>query len=112
MSRLLTRGYSTGASTLAGSVNPITTAAQFGAQDAAHRIDAVHFTGGSSIASTVGYILRVGPSSAQFTDYVLVSDDSSVLNVRIEGLGLLGNNWEVILPTTNARGTAVLIFGS
>src|SRR3990172_1810711 len=109
--RLLTRGYTTGATTVAGSTNPVTTAAQFGSQDAAHVLQSVQITGGSSIASTVGFILRTGPSSDGWSSYVLAAGDSSELNIRIDGLDIKATNWELAMPTTSARGFAVLVFG-
>ena len=111
--RLLSETLTTAATTIAGSTNPITTAARFGSPTAgAHRIEAVQFTGGSSIESTVGYLLRAGESSDNWTTYVLAPGGSSDLNVRIDGLGILANNWELVTPTTSARGTVGIVFGN
>src|SRR3990167_10512395 len=95
MTRLLTNGYSTAVSTIAGGslgFGAIAGEAVGIGPSGAHRIEKVQLSGGSSIASTAGIILRYGQSSAGFTSVVLYAGDSSDVNVWFDGLGIVATN--------------------
>src|SRR3990167_1304232 len=114
MARLLSNEYSTAATTVASPTfgqGSIAGEAVGAIGSPAHVIELVQLSGGSSIASTAGVVLRYGQSSDGFSSVVLYAGDSSDVNVAFEDLGIKSNEWEVSLPTTSARGWSVLVFG-
>ena len=108
--RLLSNGRSTGATSFAGISSAQDNSYKGGG--ASHRLEIVQITGGSSVASTVGYLLRYGPSSnGDATTVILCGSDSSVMNFRSEDLGIVANWFELIAPSTAANGHFGLVFG-
>ena len=109
MSRVLTNGFSTAASSVASRT---TVASSLGGPQASHSIEAVSISGGSSIASTVGIRLLYGMNSTDENSVTLFAGDSSDVNATVSGLGIKASVWEVTLPTTSARGWAVSVLGN
>ena len=104
--KLLSNGQTTAATTFGGGAMGFgglsTAAATLGI--AAHRIEEIVVRGDSSNADTVGILFRYGVSSGGYTTINLGSGNSSVLNIRLTGLGLSASDWEFLTPTT-AGGT-------
>ena len=106
--RMLSNGFSTAATSVAARAAG---GSSFG-QQSAYVIESVAVSGGSSAASTVGVILRYGVNSTDENSLVLCAGDSSDVTLVIPNLGLKANVWEVTLPTTSARGWAVIVSGN
>src|SRR3990167_8699705 len=99
--KLISQGYTTAASSfavfsqqgsVAGEAVGIIAAGGF-------RIDAIQLNGGSSITSTVPFKFRYGQTTADSTLDLAVSG-SSVLDYRVDGLGIIAPAGELVAPTT------------
>ena len=114
--RLLSNGQTTAATSFAGGAMGFGAAAGgtgiLGSQGA-HRIESIQVLGDSSNADTVGVLFRYGVSSAGYTTINLGSGNSSVLNVRIDHLGIVASDWEFLAPTTaGGAGWSGFVFGN
>ena len=112
--RLISNGVTTAVSTLAsrGGFGGVSTAAASVGSQGGLRIEALQVTGDSSVADTVGIKFRYGASSNSFTTIVVCPANSSVLNVRLDGLGITAAAFEWATPTTaGGVGWSVFTYG-
>src|SRR3990167_6962949 len=113
--KLLSQSGTTAVSTFGGSTFSFggqgTGAANLG--PGSHRIDAIQVIGDSSIAGG-GIVFRYGRSSGGgFTSMVVCQANSSVLNFRADGLGLVASVWKFLSPpTAGGMGWVASVYGN